>query len=160
MPKVGRAQEPWRLLFGRAQAQMASTPSAGWVLLLMMSLGHCRLQQLSSIAGLMQPSTSPQVSSQRLLIHLPDPRPSPQLCAQAGWQWGWRCLCVSLGRTRFSGPFTRARTPALGRQPLFWKPAQLPSFRFFVFFNLKAGPSVPCQDSSHLLGLEGPLGST
>ena len=60
---------------GGPQAQMASAPSAGWVFLLMMSFGHCRLQQPSSIAGSMQPSKSPRVSCQRLLIHLPDPRP-------------------------------------------------------------------------------------
>lgn len=71
---------------GGPQTQMASTPSAGSVLLLLMSVRHCRLQEPSSIAGSMQPSESPGVFCQGLLIHLPDPRPSLQLCAQAGWQ--------------------------------------------------------------------------
>lgn len=119
---------------GGPQTQMASTPSAGRLLLLLMSVRHCCLQEPSSIAGSMQPSESPGVLCQRLLIHLPDLRPSLQLHAQAGWQWGWRCLYVSLGRTRLSGPFTRARTPALGQRLLFWKPPHLPSFGFFIFF--------------------------
>lgn len=99
MPTVGGAQSRTMETpsLGRPQTQMASTPSAGWVLLLLMSVRHCCLQEPSSIAGSMQSSESPGVLCQRLLIHLPDPRPSLQLRAQAGWQWGWRCLYMSWG---------------------------------------------------------------
>lgn len=80
MYKVGRVQSRTMETppLGGSQVQVDISPHTRWVPLLMMSIGHCRLQKPSSIAGSIQPSKGPGVSCLPLLIHLPDPRPSPQ----------------------------------------------------------------------------------
>lgn len=136
MYKVGRVQSRTMETpaLGGSQAQVDISPQTHWVPLLMMSIRHCCLQKPSSIAGSIQPSKSPGVSCLALLIHLPDPRPSPQ-------------------RDEVVWPFSKGKDSSPGTKPLFWQPTQFPSYGFLFFSSQRQFPPSGIRGDSRALSI-------